>query len=333
MDVHRDEATGEADRGDRALARALHRLVDRQHEVVAGGRLALGETPAGRLAGGVDLHAALAVGSAQQAVVGELDPVLADLVAGLERLVARILELLLVDLAGVAEQVRGERALRIAAHVDALDRHPREAVLILAQEVDRVVVDVTAQGRRAGRARLRLGADLVANLVRAQAGDLADAREQPRASLGVLRQVGLLDLQLERGAVVDQDLAAAVEHLAARRLHGELADLVVLGLREVVVAGEHLQVPEAQEDDHERHQADPAEDRDPQREPLRHRRPAPVGAHHHETPPWTAERRRRRGRRSGRVRCGGSPAGSIALVRRVRLRRSRTGTSARLGGV
>ena len=78
------------------------------------------------LPGGVDLDAGLAVDAAQQRVVGVLDPGLADVVAGLEGLEARVLELLLVDLADVAEQVGGEVALRILAHVDALDRDARE---------------------------------------------------------------------------------------------------------------------------------------------------------------------------------------------------------------
>ena len=105
-----------------------------------------------------------------------------------------------------------------------------------------------------------------------------------RPALLALRQLGRLDLKGERRAVLDQDLAVAVDDLAARRLHGELAHLVVLRLGQVLVAGEHLQVPEAQEDDREGDDADPAEDRDPQRQLPRHRGPAPVAPRHRAHP-------------------------------------------------
>ena len=104
----------------------LHGGVDREHEVVAGPRLALGELPAGGLPAASTWTLVAPLMPAQQRVVGVLDPGLADLVAGLEVLVARVLELLLVDLADVAEHVRGQRPLRIVADVDALDRDAGE---------------------------------------------------------------------------------------------------------------------------------------------------------------------------------------------------------------
>ena len=55
-------------------------------------------------------------------------PGLADLVAGVEVLVARLLELLGADLADVAEEVRAERPLRVVAHEDALDADAGELV-------------------------------------------------------------------------------------------------------------------------------------------------------------------------------------------------------------
>ena len=49
----------------------------------------------------------------------------------------------------------------------------------------------------------------------------------------------------------------------ARGLDALLADLVVVRLGEVLVAGEHLQVPEPEEDDREERERDPAQEGDP----------------------------------------------------------------------
>jgi hypothetical protein len=86
------------------------------------------------------------------------------------------------------------------------------------------------------------------------------------ALLPLTRKLRRQQLEREGGAVVDQDVPVAVEDLAARRPDGDLADLVVLRLRQVVVAGQHLEVPEPKEDDREHHQRDPAQDRHAQRE-------------------------------------------------------------------
>jgi hypothetical protein len=51
-----------------------------------------------------------------------------------------------------------------------------------------------------------------------------------------------------------------------RRLDPQRAHAVVARLGQVLVAREHLQVPQAEEDDGEEHERDPAEDGDPQRE-------------------------------------------------------------------
>ena len=48
----------------------------------------------------------------------------------------------------------------------------------------------------------------------------------------------------DRGIVVDDDAAFAVEDLAARREHGNLADAVGLGQHAVVLGAEDLQTPQ-----------------------------------------------------------------------------------------
>ncbi len=75
-----------------------------------------------------------------------------------------------------------------------------------------------------------------ADLLRAQVGDLPESHEQVRAALLALRQLERLHLKGERRPVLDQNVAVAVEDLAARSLDRELTDLVVLSLRQVLVA-------------------------------------------------------------------------------------------------
>ena len=77
----------------------------------------LRELLAARLAGGVHLDPGGAAATAQDAVVLGLEAGGADPVAGVEALVGRLLELLLADLADVAEEVRAEAALWVVAHV------------------------------------------------------------------------------------------------------------------------------------------------------------------------------------------------------------------------
>ena len=78
-----------------------------------------------------------------------------------------------------------------------------------------------------------------------------------------------------RLAVVDEHRPGAVDDLAARRLDAHVARAVLARLDEVLVAAEHLEEPEAEEDDREQRERDPAEDGDAQRE-LRGDRRAPV---------------------------------------------------------
>ena len=68
------------------------------------------------------------------------------------------------------------------------------------------------------------------------------------------------------GTLRDEHAAVAVEDRAARRVEPQRAHAVVVRLREVLVAGEHLQRPQPQEQHREERERDEAEDRDAQRE-------------------------------------------------------------------
>ena len=94
--------------------------------------------------------------------------------------------------------------------------------------------------------------------------------------LEVGRQLARVDLEGEAGAVADQDVAVAVDDLPARRADAQLAGAVVVGVGQVLVAGEHLQVPEAEEDHGEEGESEAAEHGDPQGEARAHLRAAVV---------------------------------------------------------
>ena len=88
-------APGSAERVQRRLARRLHRSVDGQQEVVAGPRLRLAEHAARSAGPAASTWTRVsAVAAAQHVVVRVLDARLADLVAGDQALVARLLQLL-----------------------------------------------------------------------------------------------------------------------------------------------------------------------------------------------------------------------------------------------
>ena len=264
--VHRDEPARQPVALERRLAGLLHVEVDRQPQPlarlgVAHRQLALG--PAHR----VDLHPAGAVAPAQVAVVLELD-------AGLAHAVA-------------------ERHVRVAGQLRAASRSPRRSCRTGARRSRRAGTCAgtparprrpgTGPGSPAGTGRCSRptsvlsvtglnGSSLTSRLIlrriapRRPAERVAEPAVHAPAPRLLVRQPLRQHLDDERGAVVDQQRAAAVDDLAARRLDLHLAHAVVVRLGEVLVARQHLQVPEAEEDHREQHQRDAAEDRHAQRE-------------------------------------------------------------------
>ena len=108
------------------------------------------------------------------------------------------------------------------------------------------------------------------------------AAQSARQVALVLGQLGGIELDDDREPVGDDDVAVAVDDLAARRLDAQLAHAVDGRLREELVARQHLQVPEAEEDDREQRERDAAEDRHAQRELRRDRGAAVAGGLHHQ---------------------------------------------------
>ena len=234
---------------------------------------------------GVDLDPGQPGRAAQVAVVGVLDAVLADLVARLQAPVARFLQLFFGDLADVAEDVGGQRPVRVVADEDPLDLDARKAVLVFLQVVDEVVADVATQGHRRRRRQLQFFVHRAAQVAQGAVGQLGEARELGPPLGRVGGQFARVDLQRQAGAVGDQHFAVAIEDLAARGADPVGAGAVVLRFRQILFAVEHLQQPEAEEEDGEEGNGKAAEDRDPQGQPVAHRGAALIGAQVHQVPP------------------------------------------------
>ncbi len=313
--VERDERARRARaRGDRlvedGLAGALEVEVERRAQGAARDRVALLRR-ALRPPERVDRDALGAVDAPQVAVVGALDALLADDRALADAAEARELELARADLADGALELGAEVAVRVAAQVDLLDVDAG----VLGAALEQVVADgrrdvgldrharVRHEGQRPHDALLdrpRRHVQRTAQALEAQdevrrrrVGDpdlralLALRAPGPRGHLLAPRGGGValgdgqplgVELHDGRDAVLDERLAVAVEHRAARRLDAQLAHAVVARLAQVLVAREHLQVPEAEEHDAEQREREHAEDRHAQGELRGDGRHAPGAA-------------------------------------------------------
>ena len=156
-----------------------------------------------------------------------------------------------------------ERPVRVVAEVDLDDLHPRELRLVLVEVVDLLLADRRLhddRGQRIEAARLDLASERAGGHVQHLGEPLHDV---------VPALVGhVADPELDRGTgdVRDDDAAAPVEERPARRLDADQSQLVALGRVQVLVAGEHLEGPEPEEEDDEHGERDGAEHRHAQRE-------------------------------------------------------------------
>ena len=246
----------------RLLRGALDPDIDREADRAAGIRLHRRLELAVRIAEGVDTELGETRAAAEVAVVRSLDAGLADLVS---RLVARgrVLQLLRRDLADVAEQLRCGGALRVVAQVGARGLDARELVLVLCQVPDHGLVDADLD--RNGRQRITLAR--LDSRQHVADRDVDDARQQAQlatARLPRLRKVGRVELDRGAGAIVDEGHAVPVEDDAARRLHPDGAQLVVLRDAQVLMSRQDLERPQPEEERPEDDDRDRAEDRNAQ---------------------------------------------------------------------
>ena len=156
--------------------------------------------------------------------------------------------------------------VRVLAQELALGVDARELVLALLEVGELLVRHVGLDDGRRERERLELALDVALDARRLQAEHPPEAAVEALPLALVLGQLVGRDLDGVAGAVVHQHAPLAVHDLAARRLDLDLADLVVVGDPLVLVAREHLEVPEAEEDHREGDQRDAADDRHAQRQ-------------------------------------------------------------------
>ena len=167
---------------------------------------------------------------------------------------------------GVPKSCAARAPVGVGADEDAVDLDPGEARLVLAQVVDLVGLELALDDHLAAGDVRVLAREGLADVGRVEPGDPGEGAQLLAAGGRILGKVVGKHLEREVELVADQHVALAVEDLAARPLLAHLAQLVVLGPGEIAVAGEHLQVPEAEEDHAEHEDREPGEDRDPHRE-------------------------------------------------------------------
>jgi hypothetical protein len=262
LGVHHHEGPRQAEGAEGPLGVGLEVGVDGETDVVSrlGGpalQLARGSPE------GIHLDPVDACPAPEEAVVLVFDPRLADQIPLLEAGIAWLLQLLRGHLANVAEEMRGHGALPVLAGEDPLDADPREALLVLAQVEDLVGAQPLGQDHRAAHRLLLRLPDLLLDLPGGHPRDSLEPAHQRRALGTGLGQVLGLHLERHVGSVGDQHLAVAVEDVATRRLHPDLPHPVVVGQAQVLVAREHLQVPEPQEDHREDRDSERGQDRHP----------------------------------------------------------------------
>ncbi len=259
---HDSSAVEVADRVERILDRSLDVEIDGQLQPLALGRTNLLERPH-FTPGAVDDDPLRTVLAHQQRVVDLLDTRLPDDVAALQ--VGGTGHLRVADFADIAEKMCGERfgvlTGRHLLHDDVGEFARKAAGGDRCHLGQRRVLD---DGDRAVRGLAAVTLNDVAHRPFLEAEDL---RQQPDRTVEVL---GLLadDRDAVGVAVLDENLAVAVEEHAARGAQRQRALVVVrCHLLEAVVLHD-LQVPEADGQDPEQHHGEVLEDAQPESDAL-----------------------------------------------------------------
>src|SRR5581483_2300902 len=218
---------------------ALQRQVDRELDVAPGPWGVEGDD-ADLASGRVDLGLLLARYAAQLGLERRLDAVLADAVERRVRAVraARGFELVLGDLAQVAEDVAGEGAIRVLPQRLGRDDH--------AGQLEVALLDRLGRGR-VGRLLQRNGGERVAAPPCDRAGERLGAaadqlREPPVDDLRPAGQVGRQDGHRERRPVAHHRDAVAVVDQPPLGRHGDDTQPVVVGFDALGGALEDLEL-------------------------------------------------------------------------------------------
>ena len=231
-----------------------------------------------RLPTGVDLGVDGAIVAAQVAVIAPLDTTLADHRSLGYPPVARQRELRGIDLAHSAQQLSGQLVQRVGAQEDLRRGHGlAELVLAFDQVVEHRLAGVDLQRHVGVGQQLAVPVHRARDRRRAHPDHAPEALIEQPAPRAIGRQVVRDQLDGDGRAAGDDHLAVAIDDVAARRLCGGGANAVGVGLLDVLIARQDLQVPEAEEDDPEQDQREAAEHGHAHGELRGDRRPAVVG--------------------------------------------------------
>ena len=161
----------------------------------------------------------------------------------------RTLELLGVDLAHPADQVRAETPLRVAADALLHDLHPGEPLGFLADLEVHLFGNELRDGDRLV-AVVELRPELLAELLRRDAEDLREVRDDSASSPSSSRLI-----RTSRLPVVDERPTLTIEDVPPQRVRLDGPDRVVARVAFVLRAGEDLEEPQSrgERDEHERH--------------------------------------------------------------------------------
>src|SRR3989442_722816 len=201
-----------------------------------------------RAAHRVDLDPLAAVLTAQVLVQEALETALPDHLAAP---VSPLLELLVVGLADVAQQVRGETARRIDALGLDLGDDARQLELPLLDLRD--VLEGEAAAHAYGQERVgRHPRHGVRQVLIWDVEQRGHAAEDGVAALLVARQLARNEREREGGTVGDQRHPVTIEQDAARRRDGTHTDPVLVRRVEEPAALEDLEIPELADEDEKR---------------------------------------------------------------------------------
>ena len=234
------------------LERALHPEVERQHDVVPRDRrLARALAQPGDAAPiGVHDHELGAVAPAQDVLVAALDAGASDQVAQVVAVARAHVELLLVDLGRVAEQVRGQAAVRVVPQRLHLDLDPRQLGAQLLDRRQHRERHVVAQHRGLPAAvRERHPGPHLGGVEPHQRGDPRGPVRAPHqhGAERALHREGA-EHHVEAGRAVGEQLPAAVVDRAARRAQHLEPHAVLLRELEVAAVLDHLEPQQSDQD-------------------------------------------------------------------------------------
>jgi hypothetical protein len=218
--------------------------------------------PASHATERVHVDAADARAASEVHVVGRFNARLADAVAGRVAVLLPRIRLLLRNLPHVAQYLRCDPAAVVVAQGTLADLHAGEVVLVLEQVVDLRVGNVGFDRDRCQEVVLAL-LEIAFDAAVGHLQEPGDPAKRLLATLGrELVEGGRPELRDRAGNVRYEHVAVPVDDRPPLRGRTERAHLVVPRVLEVGLPGDHLQRPEAEEEDAEDRHGEDAHDGD-----------------------------------------------------------------------